>query len=199
MISRDHLYTQPRNLVTFLGLHDVPRFASETGATAAGLQLAWTFLATARGTPLVYYGDELGMPGSNDPDNRRDFPGGWTTDDRNAFTPEGRTPAERQVFDHLRTLLRFRRDSNALRRGAMIHLAVDEQIYAYARTTERETVLVAINNGGNVADIKMPVSALRLAEGTTLTDLLGGTPVQIVNGHVTVSLPARSSGVWRPK
>ncbi|HEX4931684.1 MAG TPA: alpha-amylase family glycosyl hydrolase, partial [Gemmatimonadaceae bacterium] len=73
MLSRDHLYRDPQNLVTFLGLHDVQRFMHEPGATPEGLKLAFTFLFTTRGTPLVYYGDEIALPGGNDPDNRRDF------------------------------------------------------------------------------------------------------------------------------
>ena len=67
-------------LVTFSGLHDVGRFMNEPGATVEGRQLADTFLLTARGTPLVYYGDEIGLRGGGDPDNRRDFPGGFAGD-----------------------------------------------------------------------------------------------------------------------
>ncbi len=64
---------------------------SEPGATVDGLKLAWTFLMTARGIPMIYYGDEIGMQGGNDPDNRRDFPGGWAGDAHNAFEASGRT------------------------------------------------------------------------------------------------------------
>ena len=71
MLGHDHLYPNPNVLVTFLGLHDVARFMNEPGATVEGLKLASTFLMTARGTPLVYYGDEIAMRGGNDPDNLR--------------------------------------------------------------------------------------------------------------------------------
>ncbi len=76
MLARDHLYRDPSVLVTLLGLHDVPRFMGEPGATVAALKNAFTFLFTTRGTPLLYYGDEIAMAGGGDPDNRRDFPGG---------------------------------------------------------------------------------------------------------------------------
>ena len=85
MLARDRLYERPGELVTLLGLHDVRRFMDEPGATVAGLKLAFTFLLTARGIPLVYYGDEIAMPGGVDPDNRRDFPGGWSVSDRVAW------------------------------------------------------------------------------------------------------------------
>ena len=96
--AHDWEFPHPDHLVTFLGNHDVKRFESEDGATAAGLSLAQTFLMTNRGVPLVYYGDELGMKGGDDPDNRQDFPGGFPGDTRDAFTASGRTPSEQEVW-----------------------------------------------------------------------------------------------------
>ena len=86
-LAKDRFYADPNLLVTFLGLHDVARFMNEPGASAAKLKLAFTYLATTRGIPMIYYGDEIGMPGGEDPDNRRDFPGGWPGDSNNAFDP----------------------------------------------------------------------------------------------------------------
>src|SRR5437867_2968965 len=80
MLARDQLYRDPAGLLTFAGNHDTPRFMNEPGASADGLRLAFTFLLTARGLPMVYAGDEIGTPGGGDPDNRRDFPGGWAGD-----------------------------------------------------------------------------------------------------------------------
>src|SRR5258708_9728735 len=93
-VGKDALYAAPDKLVTFFGLHDVNRFMSEGGADAAGLNLAFTFLLTTRGIPMIYYGDEIGMRGGDDPDNRRDFPGGFPADAHNAFEAAGRTPEE---------------------------------------------------------------------------------------------------------
>ena len=104
--AHDWLFSRPDHLMTFLGNHDVKRFLNEDGATPAGLMLAQTFLLTNRGIPLLYYGDELGMTGGDDPDNRRDFPGGFPGDARNAFTAAGRTPAEQAIWQHVRTLAR---------------------------------------------------------------------------------------------
>jgi glycosidase len=154
MMGRDHLYPNPAMLLTFLGLHDVPRFENP-----AGLRLAFTFLLTARGIPLIYYGDEIGMEGAGDPDNRRDFPGGWPDDPRNAFEPSGRTPSERLIWDHVRKLTTLRRESEALQRGRMIHLAVTDQFLAYARTAGKETVVIAINNSSEPVETELDLSA----------------------------------------
>jgi glycosidase len=64
---------------------------------------------TLRGIPQLYYGDEIGMPGGADPDNRHDFPGGWSGDPKNAFTTDGRTQQQQQIFSYVQKLLRLRR------------------------------------------------------------------------------------------
>ena len=115
VLARDHLYPDASKLTTFLGNHDMARFMNEPGATAAGLQLAQTFLLTTRGVPQLYYGDEIGLPGGGDPDNRRDMPGGFPGDPRDAFTSTGRTPQEEGIFQHLRTLLHLRQELEPLR------------------------------------------------------------------------------------
>lgn len=200
MLARDRLYERPGELVTLLGLHDVRRFMDEPGATVAGLKLAFTFLLTARGIPLVYYGDEIAMPGGVDPDNRRDFPGGWPGDPRSAFDAAGRTADEQSVFERVRALSRLRADLVALRRGATVNLLTQEQLYAFARTTPEDTVIVAFNNGGETAALDFAVDALALGEGQTIEDrLAGGHPAVVEGGRVRFSLPARSAAVYAPK
>ena len=92
-----------------------------------GLKLAQTLIMTSRGTPLLYYGDELAMPGGPDPDNRRDFPGGFHGDARNAFTAQGRNPQENDVWNHVSKLGALRRDLVPLRRGSTLDLLDEEQ------------------------------------------------------------------------
>jgi glycosidase len=64
------------------------------------LKLALGLLFTLRGMPQIYSGDEIGMTGGEDPDNRHDFPGGFAGDAHNAFSGAGRTAAEDSVFAH---------------------------------------------------------------------------------------------------
>jgi glycosidase len=198
-LARDHLYPDPSSLVTFLGLHDVPRFMSEPGASLASLRAALTFLLTARGIPLVYYGDEIGMPGGGDPDNRRDFPGGWAGDPRNAFEASGRTPDEQQVFAHVQKLLRIRRDWPVLRHGRMRELAVDERTWAYSRVAEGACLVVAFNLGSGPASFEAPAAGLGLDDGERLEDLLryGGTAV-VEMGRLRLNLPGLSSALFAP-
>lgn len=199
-LSQDRLYARPDVLVTFVGNHDVARFMNEPGADVAGLKSAFTALMTIRGIPLVYYGDEIGLAGGNDPDNRRDFPGGWREDARNAFEPAGRSPDEGAVFDHVRRLLRLRAELVPLRRGRFVSLAVGEQTWAFARIHQGAAVLVAMNNGKVAASLDVDVRPAGLGEGTVLVDRLGGgADVRVSGGRVRVSLGPRASALLVPK
>jgi glycosidase len=199
LVARDHLYRASSSFVTFLGLHDVPRFMNEPGATPEGLKLAFTFLLTARGTPLVYYGDEIAMPGGGDPDNRRDFPGGFPGDARIAFVASGRTPQEEDVFIHLRTLVQARRELAPLRRGTTVNLVAGEQVWAYARVYEGRSVVVALNNGQAPAELELPAARAGLGDGTRLLDRLGRPgEVRVDGGRLRLTLAARSGAVLAP-
>ncbi len=195
ILNQDYLYPAPEILVTLIGSHDVPRFMGERGATIEGLKLAFTFILTVRGIPQLYYGDEIGMRGGGDPDNRRDFPGGWPGDPRNAFEVSGRTAEEQDVFEHIKKTLQLRAELEPLRRGKTLHLAIGDQTYAFARYTDRKTVIVAFNNGAAPAQIEAVIPrALRLADGTVLRNRLGsGAEVRVENSKLRFTMAPRAA------
>ena len=201
MFARDWIYPRSDVLVTFLGLHDMPRFMHEPGATTAGLKLAQTLIMTSRGTPLLYYGDEIAMPGGPDPDNRRDFPGGFPGDKRNAFTAAGRTAEENDVWNHLAKLGELRKQYKALRRGQTLDLYDGDQQIAYARYNDGEAVIVVINNDTKPAEIAFDISELKPFTGkSALKDILtNGGDVNIANGNVKIAIPARGSLIFAAK
>jgi glycosidase len=194
ILNQDYLYPAPQNLVTLIGSHDVPRFMNERGATIDGLKLALTFILTARGIPQLYYGDEIAMRGGGDPDNRRDFPGGWPGDSRNAFEESGRTAEEQSLFEHLKKALRLRAELDPLRRGRTAHILIEDQTYVFARYTDRKTIIVAFNNSSGPAavDVAIP-SIVKLPEGSVLRNRLGsGAEVKIENGRMKFTMAPRA-------
>lgn len=199
MFARDWLYPKPNVLVTFLGVHDMPRFMNEPGATTTGLKLAQTLIMTSRGTPLLYYGDEIAMPGGADPDNRRDFPGGFPGDVRNAFTSAGRTADENDVWNHLAKLGSLRKAIEPLRRGRSLDLFDAEQQYAYARLTDKEAAVVIFNNDTRPAEVIFDISFIskQIATDATLRDALGSlSDLKVNDGKVKATIPARSAGIY---
>jgi neopullulanase len=189
-LRRDGLYPRPDLLVTFLDNHDTPRFASLPGVTPARLRLAATFLLTTRGIPQITWGDEIGLPGHMD--DRRDFPGGFKGDLRNAFTAAGRTPQEQSLFTMYRDLLRLRKSSPALRRGTLKDLVANESVYAYLRQYETERVIVALNLAKGPANVLLPPEAY----GTT--ERLYGDACWVDTPAVShIVIPGESAGVFR--
>lgn len=201
MFAHDWLYPKPNVLVTFLGLHDMPRFMNEKGATVEGMKLAQTLIMTSRGTPLLYYGDELAMPGGSDPDNRRDFPGGFPGDTRNAFTATGRTAIENDVWNYLAKLGELRRKLEPLRRGRTLDLLDAEQQMAYARVTDKDAVVIVFNNDTKPAAMEFDVSMIKpFPAGAVLADAMGKLgDVKIENGRVKCMMPARTAAIFAIK
>ncbi|HLH27918.1 MAG TPA: alpha-amylase family glycosyl hydrolase, partial [Acidimicrobiales bacterium] len=161
-LRRDSLYPRPDLLVTFLDNHDTPRLAGVPGVTPARLRLAVAFLLTTRGIPQITWGDEIGMPGHMD--DRRDFPGGFPGDPRDAFTAAGRTPEEQRLFATYRDLLRLRKASPALRRGTLTELVATETVYACLRQHGTEPLVFALNLGQAPAEVTMPPEVSGAAE-----------------------------------
>ncbi len=193
VLAHDFLYPNAGMLVTFLGNHDVERFMNEKGATPEGLMMAFTALFTLRGVPMVYYGDEIAMTGGGDPQNRRDFPGGWKEDPRNAFTESGRTAVENGVFHHVRKLAALRKQYPALANGRMTNLYTGEKQWVFARTGVGPTVVVAFNSASQPASVEIDVQGLKIADGAVLKSGLGSSTASVKNGRVKLELPAHRS------
>jgi glycosidase len=194
ILASDPLYPNASVLIPFIANHDTKRFMSEPGATIDGLKMAQTLIMTTRGTPQLYYGDEIAMEGGDDPDNRRDFPGGFPADGIDAFHTRNRK--QDSVFQHQKLLDQLRRELEPLRRGSLINLLAKEHQYVYARTTTNASVIVAFNNGDKAATVEFDVTAAKLRNGANLVDRLKNVgDARVVNGLLKFEMPAHSSAI----
>ena len=193
ILRSDSLYPDPSRLVTMQNNHDTRRFMSLPGATLEGAMLHMAYTLTIRGTPEIYSGEEIAMEGGDDPDNRRDFPGGFAGDARSAFEQASRTPAEQRMFEWTRELLRLRREHTALRRGSLLDLFFDEDSYAYARRDDSETVIIAINRAAAPKEITFPADYLGARASSRLEPLLAAKDrPAVASGAFKFSVPAKS-------
>lgn len=153
---------------TFIGNHDIPRaihLAQDTpvwndqwadgkdrawnnqpglpGGTSAFERLgnAFTILMTTAGAPLVYYGDEVGMAGAGDPDNRRFMQ--W----------DGYSAGQQALYDHLKLLIAIRRDHPATRRGTRTTISADADTMVYSVEYGGDALWVAVNRGDTARDV----------------------------------------------
>jgi glycosidase len=195
ILRHDSLYPLPNLLMPFFANHDVTRFASEKGSSPAKLKLAFALTLTLRGIPELYYGDEIAMPGAGDPDNRRDFPGGWKEDPRNAFTAEGRTPEQQEIFAYVQALLRVRREHPALQSGSLWHLSSDASSYVFLRETEEERIVVAFNKSDQPVELKIPLNDTPAKRIANATSLVGPASATFHGDEMTVTLPPESLSI----
>jgi glycosidase len=194
-LGRDGLYPRPDLLVTFLDNHDTPRLATLPGVNPARQRLAAAFLLTTRGIPQLTWGDELGLSGHMD--DRRDFPGGFPKDPRDAFDPANQTVDERSSFDTMRTLLHLRREHPALRLGSLTDLIATDLSYLYLRAHEKERLLIALNLGDKPSTVETPPAALLIPASGGFPRLYGAGTVTRTASGLAVALPPVSCGVFQ--
>jgi glycosidase len=196
VLRHDEFYPHPETLVTFFGNHDNKRFMGEKGSDAAKLKAAFSLLLTLRGIPQIYYGDEIAMPGGDDPDNRRDFPGGFSGDTRSAFTVAGRTPEQQDVFAYVHSLLDLRKSHPALRMGKQWHIGWDDTYYAFLRELPEEKLLVIYNNAGKARTLEIPVGDTPLEKEQQLQAVFGNISAEVVDGKIRATLPAQTTAIF---
>jgi glycosidase len=196
VLRHDELYPHPETLVTFIGNHDHRRFLSEEGSSPAKLKAAFSLLLTLRGIPQIYSGDEIAIPGGDDPDNRRDFPGGFPGDPRNAFTASGRTAEQQDVFAYVQSLLALRQAHPALRTGKQWHIGWDDNYYAFLRELPEEKLLVVYNNAPKTLELNIPIENTPLETAHQLQNVLGNPSSALANGTVRISLPSQTLAIF---
>jgi glycosidase len=197
ILRQDRLFPHPELLVTFIGNHDMPRFITQAKGSDASLKAAFGLLTTLRGIPQIYYGDEIGMAGGDDPDDRRDFPGGFPGDKQNAFSQAGRTPEQQEIYAHLQALLKLRREHPALREGVQKHLVFADDYYLFTRETPGERLLVAFYKGQAPKSLSVDLTDTSIADAKSVTPLFAGSAATLSGRQLTVQLAPMSVAVYR--
>ncbi len=204
-LQQDWLYPHPERLVTILDNHDQARFMSEPNSTPALLRLATGITLTVRGTPQLYIGDEVLMPGGADPDNRRDFPGGWPGDTTSAFTGTGLTADQRTLHDFTAALGLLRAKTPALHGSTQQDVLVGTDTFAYVRLPQNAraacspgvsipSVLIAVNKATQPATLTIPTTGNALQGCTRVTQIFGDPSP--ANGF-TLTMPPLGFAVFR--
>ncbi|TXE09168.1 alpha-amlyase [Gelidibacter salicanalis] len=157
--ANDFLYPDINNILVFAGNHDTNRINDIYKADLNTYKMIMTMVATVRGIPQVYYGDELGTGGNKDlkgdGDIRHDFPGGWKGDQINAFTAEGRTPGQTAFFEFSKKIFNWRKSNSAIHIGKTMQFVPENNVFVYFRYTDDERVMVVINNNPETQTLKL--------------------------------------------
>ncbi len=197
-LKYDSLYPDPLKITTLTNNHDTPRFMSLAGASLEGAMLHTAFILAMRGTPQLYYGEEIAMKGKEDPDNRRDFPGGFPGASQSAFHPDTRSAKEQRMWQWTHDWINLRHDHSALSRGRLTDLFYDDDSYAFARQDRKETLIILFNRANAQKNITIPAAAIDLRNGSELIPLYGAKHSgRVSNGSATLAVPARMAVAYR--
>ena len=182
MLALDYLYPDPMNLVIFPDNHDMKRIFAQVNDDYNKYQQAMIFVATMRGIPQYYYGTEILMSGSGDHGIiRSDFPGGWKSDEVNAFTGKGLTVQQKKAKDFTTKLLHWRQSATAIHNGKLMHFIPKDGIYVYFRYNDDQKVMIIFNKNQNETTIDLSRYAEMLKGKTIGTDVLDGKVFSLDN------------------
>ncbi len=168
-----HQYGADTTLVnlSLIGSHDTPRFLTEAGGEEWRLRLATVFQLTFPGAPGLYYGDEVGLEGGDDPGCRRTFPWGDEVADRAG------------LVETVSSLTRLRRKLPALRIGGFRVLGVEGSTVVFERRHRGSRVVVAINAGSRRSRVPIVVKQIVWGDGSVGSD--------------GIDVPARAAAIFR--
>jgi alpha-glucosidase len=172
-------HQQQLRMFNQLDSHDTARFKTLLGKDVARLPLAVIWLFCWPGVPCIYYGDEVGLDGGNDPMCRKPFP--WD-----------KAQQDLVLLSLYRRIAAIRRKSKALRHGGCQVVFAAGDVLVFVRVWQKERVLVALNRGEKTT-CTLPFSAL-LAEKSW--HCLEGSGV--IDG-MALALPGVSATVWQGK
>jgi glycosidase len=139
------------------------------------LRLHLAYILTIPGVPVIYYGDEIGMTGASDPDNRRMMRFGNQLSE-----------TETKMFKDVSKIIHIRKDHSSLRHGDFLTLQADKNIYAYLRSDMNERILVILNKSEKEQMINLSLPTIYNLR--TATDLINGDVLQINENVITLTI-----------
>lgn len=178
VFNKDTLYRNPRQLVIFLETLDTNRFLTECGGDMDKARLAFTFLLTVRGTPMLFYGTEQGMTGVADKtkDVHRRMMIGWDK--------------SKLLYKLIQKLCRIRHEHPVLRTGEQIELGWGADFYSFGRSlgTKENEVVVVFNNSQSGKMETVDLSPLHFEDGDVLVNLLEEGDQVTVDADLTIEV-----------
>lgn len=149
-LSHDFVYHDLSKMMIFAGNHDTERIGDILHGNAARMRLVMAMLATLRGIPQIFAGDEMMFRSADLAQGhgglRVDFPGGWRDDKVDLFDQAQRTGVQKELFDYTAHLFSWRKGKEVIHSGRTMHFLSRDNTYAYFRYNATDAVFVYINN-----------------------------------------------------
>lgn len=181
-IANDFIYADPMNMVVFPENHDTSRIFSALNDNLDLFKNAMVLSATTRGIPQFFYGSEVLATSPKERDDgavRSDMLGGWAGDKINAFTGKGLSAPQRDAQTFVKTLLNWRKTSDAIQTGKLMHFVPEKSTYVYFRYTDSKTVMVVLNKNAQDTQLDLARYQIMLKGKASGKDVLTGTNVDL--------------------
>jgi len=168
-------------------LHTMGREAADTDINKGIMREAVTFQMTWIGAPTIYYGDEAGVTGWTDPDNRRTYP--WGKEDKD-------------LIEYHRQLIKIRKKNKSLKLGSTEYLTMDYGIISYARWFKDKKHIIILNNNDTSKEVVVPVWRVNILNEDKIKSIISSDQngfslnenyYDIKDGYIKVNMPAFSS------
>jgi glycosidase len=171
-IAQDIVYSDPDNLMVFMDNHDVDRAMLVTNGNVEKFKIALNLVLFTRGIPAIFYGTEIGIEGgTKHGELRQPFPGGFAGDDRDAFSEQGRTDLENDIYNYLNELLKLRNEYAVLSLGKLRHIYPSDNIYILLKYFQGAIAAIIINSSDKDFDLEYSMIKKYLPEAESLLNL----------------------------
>jgi len=199
-LSNDFAYASPENIMIFPDNHDMSRIFTQLKEDIPNTKMALSYLLVLPRIPQIYYGTEILMENTTKPGDhgliRTDFPGGWENSEVNAFTGEGLTEEQKAMQSFLKTILNYRKNSEAIKDGETIHFAPENGVYLISRVSEDEKVVLILNKNEEPVELDLERFQELGLEGTSMQNLISGEKFEWKN---TLQIPERGPYLFTTK
>ncbi|MBT2678157.1 alpha-amylase [Bacillus sp. ISL-35] len=176
------IYENPELMGNFIDNHDMVRFTRKAVQNrqhpGTRWKMALTYMYTAPGIPIVYYGSEIALDGGEDPDNRRQM----------SFR------ADKELIDYVTKIGELRNDLPSLRRGDLEVFYEKKGMAVFKRTYQDETAVIAINNTSNTQQVTL--TADQLEDDKELRGLLANDLVRSKDGEYNLALEREKAEIY---
>ncbi len=184
-IANDFIYADPAHMVVFPENHDTSRIYSALDGNLNLFKNAMVLSATTRGIPQFFYGSEVLATSPKERDDgavRSDMPGGWAGDKINAFTGKGLSAQQKDAQDFVKTLLNWRKTSDAIKTGKLMHYVPEKSTYVYFRYTDSKTVMVVLNKNAQDSQLDLARYQAMIKGKTSGKNILTGEILDLSKG-----------------
>lgn len=185
MTTVNHMYPKNVNEVAFnlIGSHDTARILTECGGDMDKVKQIFTVLLSFIGTPCIYYGDEIGMSGAQDPGCRECMK--WNEEEQN-----------KDMFSHVQKMIQLRKENPLLANEGELHFIPSdyhESCFAYTKSNGATTILVVVNMSGEEASYPLPFNL----NGKKITNIYTGEEYAAESDDLTAKIAGNGFALFQ--